>query len=50
MNDTQNITRDPLGKMEASFLAKAGVHPTLLFGLCASDTGIKETGSDAPVP
>jgi predicted transcriptional regulator of viral defense system len=28
MNDTQTITRDPLGKMEAGFLAKAGAHPT----------------------
>jgi len=28
MNDLQNITRDPLGKMEAGFLAKAGAHPT----------------------
>src|SRR3972149_5473296 len=28
MNDAQNITRDPLGKIEAGFLAKAGVHPT----------------------
>ena len=28
MNDAQNITREPLGKMEASFLAKAGAHPT----------------------
>ena len=28
MNDAQNITRDPLGKMEAGFLAKAGAHPT----------------------
>ena len=28
MNDTQNITRDHLGKMEAGFLAKAGAYPT----------------------
>jgi predicted transcriptional regulator of viral defense system len=28
MNDTQNITRSPLGKREAEFLAKAGAHPT----------------------
>jgi len=26
--DTQNITRSPLGRMEARFLAKIGVHPT----------------------
>ena len=28
MNDAQNITREPRGKMEAGFLARAGVHPT----------------------
>jgi predicted transcriptional regulator of viral defense system len=28
MNDVQNITKGQLGKMEAAFLAKAGVHPT----------------------
>ncbi|OGP49961.1 MAG: hypothetical protein A2Y79_14705 [Deltaproteobacteria bacterium RBG_13_43_22] len=27
MNDLQSITRSPLGKKEAGFLAKAGVHP-----------------------
>jgi len=31
MNDLQNITRSQLGKKEAEFLAKAGVHP--IFGL-----------------
>jgi predicted transcriptional regulator of viral defense system len=31
MTDLQNITRSPLGKREAGFLAKAGVHP--IFGL-----------------
>ena len=28
MNNTQDITRDPLGKMEAGFLDKTGAHPT----------------------
>ena len=27
-NDTQNITRSPLGRTEAQFLAKIGIHPT----------------------
>src|SRR4030043_1548386 len=27
-NGAQNITRSPLGRMEARFLAKVGIHPT----------------------
>jgi len=33
MNDVQNITKGQLGKMEAAFLAKAGVHPTFTLAL-----------------
>ena len=47
MNDTQNITRDPLGKMEAGFLAKAGVHPT--FGLAFARQILGHTKQD-PTP
>ena len=39
MNDAQNITRDPLGKIEAGFLAKAGVHPTFSLALARQILG-----------
>src|SRR3972149_6182325 len=42
MNDAQNITRDPLGKMEAGFLAKAGVHPTFSLALARQILGHKK--------
>jgi hypothetical protein len=47
MNDTQTITRGPLGKMEASFLAKAGTHPT--FSLSFARQMLRHTKQD-PTP
>jgi len=47
MNDLQNITRSPLGKREAGFLAKAGVHP--IFGLAFARQVLGHTKDD-PTP
>ena len=47
MNDAQNITRDPLGKMAAGFLAKAGAHPT--FSLAFAHQILGHTKQD-PTP
>ena len=42
MNDAQNITRDPLGKIEAAFLAKAGSHPTFSLDMARQILGHKK--------
>lgn len=47
MKDYQNITRCPLGKIEASFLAKAGVHHTFSLALARQLLGHTK---DAPTP
>ncbi|MHB9096348.1 MAG: type IV toxin-antitoxin system AbiEi family antitoxin domain-containing protein [Syntrophales bacterium] len=47
MKDVQNITREPLGKMEAGFLAKAGAHPT--FSLAFARQALRHTKRD-PTP
>ena len=39
MNDVQNITKGQLGKMEAAFLAKAGVHPTFTLAFARQALG-----------
>lgn len=39
MNDAQNITKGQLGKMEAAFLAKAGVHPTFTLSFARQTLG-----------
>lgn len=43
MNDAQNITRDPLGKIEAAFLAKAGSQPTFSLALARQILGHKKS-------
>jgi predicted transcriptional regulator of viral defense system len=47
MNDDQNITRGQLGKIEAAFLAKAGVHPTFSLALARQMLGHTK---DDPTP
>jgi predicted transcriptional regulator of viral defense system len=47
MNDVRNITRDQLGKIEAAFLAKAGVQPT--FSLAFARQVLGHTKKD-PTP
>ena len=47
MNDDQNITRGQLGKIEAAFLAKAGVHPTFSLALARQILG---HAKDDPTP
>ena len=47
MNDDQNITRGQLGKIEAAFLAKAGVHPTFSLALARQILGHTK---NAPTP
>jgi predicted transcriptional regulator of viral defense system len=47
MNDDRNITRGQLGKIEAAFLAKAGVHPTFSLTLARQ---ILEHKEDDPTP
>jgi predicted transcriptional regulator of viral defense system len=47
MIDPQNITRSPLGKREAGFLAKAGIHP--VFGLAFARQILGHTKDD-PTP
>src|SRR3989304_9794274 len=42
MNGTQNITRSPLGKMEARFLAKVGAHPTFSVAVARQILGHKK--------
>ncbi len=39
MNDLQNITKGQLGKMEAAFLAKVGVHPTFTLSFARQTLG-----------
>jgi predicted transcriptional regulator of viral defense system len=47
MNDDRNITRGQLGKIEAAFLAKAGVHPTFSLALARQMLGHTK---DDPTP
>jgi len=47
MNDDRNITRGQLGKVEAAFLAKAGVHPTFSLALARQILGHTK---DDPTP
>jgi predicted transcriptional regulator of viral defense system len=47
MNDHRNITRGQLGKIEAAFLAKAGVHPTFSLALARQMLGHTK---DDPTP
>jgi len=47
MNGTQNITREPLGRIEAVFLAKAGVHPTFSLAMARQILGHRK---DDPTP
>ncbi len=47
MNDDRNITRGQLGKKEAAFLAKAGIHPT--FTLAFARQVLRHTKDD-PTP
>src|SRR4030042_1971836 len=47
MNGVQNTTRDPLGRMEAGFLARAGIHPT--FSLAFARQILGHTKND-PTP
>jgi len=47
MNDVQNIANGQLGKMEAAFLAKAGVHPTFTLTFVRQTLGHTE---DDPTP
>ena len=47
MNDLRNITKGQLGKMEAAFLAKAGVHPTFGLAFARQVLGHKK---DDPTP
>ena len=42
MNDAQNITRDQVSKIEAAFLAKAGVHPTFSLAMARQILGHKK--------
>jgi len=42
MNGVQNITRSPLGKMEARFLAKVGAHPTFSVAVARQILGHKK--------
>ena len=47
MNDVHNITKGQLGKMEAAFLAKAGVHPTFTLTFARQTLGHTK---DDPTP
>ena len=47
MNESQNITRGQLGKIEAAFLAKAGTHPTISVTLARQILGHTK---DDPTP